>query len=664
MLRTNPAVAQKVAASVVLPKFAYGLLSRMPPKSEMERLRAAIKVAMGIAGKAHSWEALCLFVVPAHLVDPFCKLATTHLMAVIRGLRQAETSDVELWDEVNTSHGPKKVAREIMETLAIIDSGKGQWDIAGQQMDILHEPIPKISHALREACRLYMIGQASRKRRHLGGIENVDRRLTARYTWKEGSPLRPWIIMLVSDAVWTQRKRFLAGCEKDSACPCCTAGVEEDLEHLFYGCEAWANHRRTWSECIPHLREESSCTRLCGVATKEMHPEVTRKWGEIQVALAEILHKRMAMRQEQEKPQRETAQQDFHPPPPNEGQGRLFDFPLVTRLHVGRHTWPYSREAWAEMCGWLATLKIDSEPRYHPNILELYLDFVGWMGGHRMLTEIGVAQRGDWISNQLDRFLQAVRSFQGLTRCQPIFPALGEPYLYVHWPKEWGFPKLVEGKIPLILPRVREARVMMESARSEIGGVDQDIHTTQVWRRWTPGLPGTQLHTHHRAEDIRWWRAWPTTRLRHKEFRPRWWHQRRDVERFYVSMEDRGWGDIEVGGVSMSEWLMEQGCTSLQDLLATVSVARATAKRAATLHRHNRETKSGHLVPLWQARNRPRCMVCGGEGYASATAAFLRQECSASGSIPGKDLHALLKLELEHNFFDTRASHALRLARR
>ena len=167
MLRTNPAVAQKVAASVVLPKFAYGLSNRMPPKSEMERLRAAIKVAMGISGKAHSWEALCLFVVPAHLVDPFCKLATTHLMAVLRGLRQGEASDVKLWDEVDASQGPKKVAKEVMGTLAIVDSGGGRWTIAGQQLDILLDPIPKIAHALREACRAYMIEQASKKRRHL-----------------------------------------------------------------------------------------------------------------------------------------------------------------------------------------------------------------------------------------------------------------------------------------------------------------------------------------------------------------------------------------------------------------------------------------------------------------------------------------------------------------
>ena len=186
------------------------------------------------------------------------------------------------------------------------------------------------------------------------------------------------------------------------------------------------------------------------------------------------------------------------------------------------------REAWAEMCAWVATLQIATRPVYCPNVLEMYLDFMLFMGGERMITDIDIEHRGDWISNQLDRFLR-------------------------------GFPKLLEGKLSLVLPRIHEVREMMMRAREEIGPTPPEVHASQIWRRWSPGAPGTQMQTAHRKVPIMWWGGGVSRRLRNKTYWPQWRQQARSVERFYLKMEAKGWNDIVVGGITMRDWLLEQG---------------------------------------------------------------------------------------------------------
>ena len=195
-----------------------------------------------------------------------------------------------------------------------------------------------------------------------------------------------------------------------------------------------------------------------------------------------------------------------------------------------------------------------------------------------MVTGVDDEHRGDWISNQLDRFLQAVRSFQGLTRCQHFLPATDEGYTFAHWTKEWGFPKLLECRLPLIVPGIGRAREMMSHAREEIGPTPDEIHVSQVWRRWKPGAERSQMPNHHREVPLMWWRHMPRCRFWGKQAVPAWQSQRTDVEHFLGRMHRKGWRLIEVGGVTMEDWLLAQGTISEADILATVSVDRATAK--------------------------------------------------------------------------------------
>ena len=79
-------------------------------------------------------------------------------------------------------------------------------------------------------------------------------------------------------------------------------------------------------------------------------------------------------------------------------------------------------------------------------------------------------------------------------------------------------------------------------------------------------------------------------------------------------------------------------------MLAAVSIARATAKRATMLIEHNQLAlcQKLHIVALWQARSKLKCLACAREGYASATASFLRQVCTLNGLDQALSMHDLL----------------------
>ena len=191
-----------------------------------------------------------LFVAQPHLIDPYFKAATTHLMAVVQGIqrdhsgqlldRLGDPSELYLWTEGSWLRGT-------FGSWGLVSVRAGSGKLRALSVASRPPRSKRSMHMLREAIRNVIVKRAENQRTHMQGLAGVDRRRTARYTWKEGHHLRPWVVMLVTDAVWTQRKRFLAGFVPSPECPYCR-GKEEDLRHLLYECPRWEQIRGALGE--------------------------------------------------------------------------------------------------------------------------------------------------------------------------------------------------------------------------------------------------------------------------------------------------------------------------------------------------------------------------------------------------------------------------------
>ena len=238
-----PAVSQRVLAAAVLPKFAFGLQHRPISKQAVGSLKTALRQALGLYRKANAWEALCMFVFPGHQIDPEIKGFYTHALTLTQALREGLRMLSDLWTRVWNLQGPcipkgpAGMLREYFRRLSIQMNPEGlSWSCEGTALiHVINSPLKAIGHFLRQAARLEWTRQLQDKRQNMDGILNLDLGLTAAISRKEGHVLRRFLILVLTDAIWTMARRARCGLSEDPHCPWCPS-IPEKLLHLWFDC--------------------------------------------------------------------------------------------------------------------------------------------------------------------------------------------------------------------------------------------------------------------------------------------------------------------------------------------------------------------------------------------------------------------------------------------
>ena len=87
-LRLAPAVTNQAVATAVMTKLTYGFQSTRLPNKTVRQVTSAVKRALGVSGRMRCWELVEAFGHQFHGVGPPSVLAYTHIMNVVRAMKQ------------------------------------------------------------------------------------------------------------------------------------------------------------------------------------------------------------------------------------------------------------------------------------------------------------------------------------------------------------------------------------------------------------------------------------------------------------------------------------------------------------------------------------------------------------------------------------------------
>ena len=205
---------------------------------------------------------------PGHRLDPEAYQQYCHLSAVIAGL-QKHPQTKDMWqalymhDRVGPTGrgGPIQTTKSILNALEVTqDHGGLIWTQDDQSVHLIETERPKILHFLRCVIRKRMAQRVAATRPHLEGLLETNLEESRKLTKKRGFKYRTELIAVLTDGIWTNRKKHLCGYRPDQKCAFCGSEVE-NVPHILYDCARWQEH---WGE-LGRLKEEIKTLPRCAV---------------------------------------------------------------------------------------------------------------------------------------------------------------------------------------------------------------------------------------------------------------------------------------------------------------------------------------------------------------------------------------------------------------
>ena len=176
---------------------------------------------------------------------------------------------------------------------------------------------------------------------------------------------------------------------------------------------------------------------------------------------------------------------------------------MTYKLQSATLPWQYSRNQWHVLCDFASRLRIpDSDDHAHvtrPTVIELYLSYLCVCNGWRFESMIPDEMGGGRVAHQLSGFIAAWRSFTRLTGAQELIPddqlmrsRLAETS---EWGGHHGIPRFALLVKDVLLPRWTETSGYVRDAFAIAMAAPEHSVTcdTELWRRWEPGMPGSQM---------------------------------------------------------------------------------------------------------------------------------------------------------------------------
>ena len=444
VLRLPLHLTQTLVETVILPKFTYHIQARPVPRKLCENMRRSIQQIIRTDSKGHAWECLAVLVRKPHRFDPESSAIYAHIVSVCRALR-CKGPALPRWHQALAIHQPKRPR-----------GPRGVWILYLQRLDLreeegilTHRPTGesidmfkcdwgKFTHYVRSILRYRLLKRVADRRKNLEGAEQCDVKVTVALLRRKLLPNRALLIQALCDTIWSQERRASIGWTPSPNCEFCGCD-REDARHILHDCPAWALYR-TWPDDVARqIDEMPKAAQRCLLCPLTASERVKRQWSTYQQACVRILVARSNHIKKGPEVSRGPAplvpapKQTLHFAACIKPLSQLIAMPftLPAKLRQGKCQWNWSRDQWHRLSHYMGTLRVEDpsiEPvAPHPTTLELYLSYLVSNGGHRFTTQVCANRHGEWVSNQLEGFLLAVRCFIGLTGMVDFLPVKGGP---------------------------------------------------------------------------------------------------------------------------------------------------------------------------------------------------------------------------------------------
>ena len=192
--------------------------------------------------------------------------------------------------------------------------------------------------------------------------------------------------------------------------------------------------------------------------------------------------------------EREGGNMELGPSPPSR-ESCEWHFHYTSRIHGGPRPWPYTHRAWNHFMWWATLIRIrpEHDGETQTTLLEAYLSFICVSQGDRFESGVGADRNGEWLSVQLERFRSGWLSFQALTGAPKILDSTLQKQDAGGWGPRFGLPRLETLNRSLDLPKVEAVWNMIRGIPGAILGMSRASRRADMWRRWAPGNPGSQM---------------------------------------------------------------------------------------------------------------------------------------------------------------------------
>ena len=279
----------------------YGTEVTKLSKTQSSQLQAAAIGAIWDPNRpTRCKEILLTLLSPGHRVDPAQAVPFRRLVGFIRILQRRPDLHGIIKEIVSAPRsaspcGPIQLALEALEELGW--TWTGSWCIVsrnGVGTDLLAVHERAWAHDVRAAARGISWRTASQRRQDMYGIAiGIDREAT-NAAWQATSGFTAGVLRgVIAGAIVTEDRLFRGKSVSSPICPYCSAGVVEDVPHLWWSCTAWSSIRDAYPDISkPAHRLWPCCFEQCGIMTVNLDlPPAERLAlaGRVQHMMADIL---------------------------------------------------------------------------------------------------------------------------------------------------------------------------------------------------------------------------------------------------------------------------------------------------------------------------------------------------------------------------------------
>lgn len=187
------------------------------------------------------------------------ELTTSYLVVSIAHAKRRHSQLAECYPGdtiVSTNQGSfLSVLQKTLDNIGV--SWYGTYKLSTHEtsiLDLLDPEPPAFKHHLRTCLRHFVLRTSTAYNARLdmqGGatlnyeanvtlLQQRGKKLACQLTFFQQNSLRN----ILTGAVYTQERLFKANCAASPTCCWCESGEDEDLEHLFWVCPAWQDHRK------------------------------------------------------------------------------------------------------------------------------------------------------------------------------------------------------------------------------------------------------------------------------------------------------------------------------------------------------------------------------------------------------------------------------------
>ena len=309
------------------------------------------------------------------------------------------------------------------------------------------------------------------------------------------------------------------------------------------------------------------------------------------------------------------------------------DFSLSQPHHRGSHPWRFSLAQWNRFQWFFSRVRIllqNSRCCARCSVLELYVAYVFENGGDRFESQISDGEKGGWLLTQVERFREAVLSWQLRAAPEPIFSNKQNASEQTDWHSRFGLPKFQLAMLRIVPPRWASVRGWISSIQTRLAG--RQICGTNAWRQAELGRESSQLMIEdHDGTLATTSRTVPRCRICAKMQLPLW-HQQCLIaqKRQEVLCEQltTKYGILLCIEYLFSRYVLPDRGTVVHHLRQQ----RCNLRRIRLMLSHNEGATRArqHLCPSALLERRSFCLACRSSGFFDGHMSWVAQSCPST----------------------------------